>query len=62
MGKKTDKEVIEILGSALQAASDHLADCGYGDFYERGEAEEAGLDHTIKGALDLVGGTYTWTW
>ena len=55
MTELTDKEIIESLGKALQAASDHLEYCGYGDAWERECSISQDLPDKIENALKLVG-------
>jgi len=47
------KAIISELLEALQAASDHLDYCGYGDSWERECAEAAGLPKQIETAIAL---------
>lgn len=44
-------KLIKTLVAALQAASDHLDYCGYGDKYERECARDAHLPEQIEQAL-----------
>ena len=48
-----DKEIIIILREALEAASDHLDYCGYGDAWERECAIHHKLSDKINNALEL---------
>ena len=48
----SNEEIIGKLHKALQAASEHLNYCGYGDSWERECAE--GLEDQIDAALALV--------
>lgn len=47
---------VERLREALQAASDHLDYCGYGDAYERECAHASGLADQIETALATLDG------
>ena len=47
-------KLTELLGEALQEASDHLDYCGYGDHWERECATEAKLPQKIEAALKAL--------
>lgn len=50
MSQSTD-QLIRTLHAALEAASEHLDYCGYGDSWERECAREAKLPEQIEAAL-----------
>lgn len=51
---KTERNLIRRLTKALQAASDHLDYCGYGDNWERECAKESKLPQAIEAALNAA--------
>jgi hypothetical protein len=48
-----DKELIKVLGEALQEAADHLDYCGYGDSWERECAVDNGVTERIDKAVAI---------
>lgn len=47
---QNEKEMISVLGEALEVASSHLDFCGYGDSYERSIATESGVIRQVEDA------------
>ena len=46
-----DKELIEVLHTALEAARDHLEYCDYGDDWENDRAHENNLPDQLTNAI-----------